>query len=74
MNIQATRQDNMKNADSPTVSGVTAQSFVISWVHLFKGTKGVGTRELTKEAAENLAAELNESYPDITHTVIEKGA
>ncbi len=50
------------------------EGFVIKWTHLFKGTEGEGTKVLTRDEADSLAAELNDQYPDIIHVVKEKDA
>lgn len=46
------------------------KTHVIHWVSTVNGKAGVGTKHFEKEEAERLAAELNNSYPDIDHEAI----
>lgn len=45
--------------------------YMITWKHRTDyGSRGCGTKRLSKEEAERLAAELNQDYPHIEHRAI----
>jgi len=44
--------------------------YAIHWKCAVTGGVGTGTKRFTKEVAERLAAELNASYPEITHEAV----
>ena len=46
------------------------KSYAIYWKSTVTGTMGTGTKRFEKDEAERLAAELNESYPEIEHQAI----
>jgi hypothetical protein len=46
------------------------KTHAIQWKCTVNGTVGTGTKRFTKEVAERLAAELNESYPEIIHEAV----
>jgi hypothetical protein len=46
------------------------KTYAIHWKSSVTGTVGTGTKRFDKEDAERLAAELNESYPEIHHEVV----
>jgi hypothetical protein len=46
------------------------KTHVIHWKSGTNGSIGTGTKVFEKEEAEHLAAELNESYPDIVHEAV----
>ena len=43
------------------------KTHVIHWQSTVSGKTGTGTKFFEKEAAQRLATELNEDYPDINH-------
>ena len=43
------------------------KTYAIHWKCSVTGRIGIGTRLFEKEAADRLAAELNDKYPDIEH-------
>ena len=47
------------------------KQYVIQWKSRVNGRAGKGTKLFSREEAERLAAELNQEYPDIEHTVME---
>ena len=49
------------------------KTYAIHWKSSVTGTIGTGTKLFEKEEAERLAAELNESYPDIDHEAVIPG-
>ncbi len=49
------------------------KTYAIHWKSSVTGTIGTGTKLFEKEAAERLAAELNETYPDIDHEAVIPG-
>jgi hypothetical protein len=46
------------------------KTYAIHWKSTVTGTIGTGTKRFEKEAAERLATELNESYPEIDHEAV----
>jgi hypothetical protein len=46
------------------------KTYAIHWKSSVTGTIGTGTKRFEKKEAERLAAELNESYPDIDHEAV----
>jgi hypothetical protein len=46
------------------------KTHAIRWKSIVNGSIGIGTKLFEKEAAERLATELNESYPDIDHEAV----
>ena len=46
------------------------KAYAIHWKSSVTGTIGTGTKRFEKKEAEGLAAELNESYPDIDHEAV----
>lgn len=42
----------------------------IHWKSVVNGNTGTGTKRFEKKAAERLAEELNEGYPEIVHEAI----
>lgn len=46
------------------------KTHAIRWTSNVSGTVGIGTKLFEKEAAERLAHELNENYPDILHQAV----
>jgi len=46
------------------------KTYTIHWKSSVTGTFGTGTKRFEKEQAERLAAELNESYPEIDHEAV----
>jgi hypothetical protein len=46
------------------------KTYAIHWKSNASGTMGTGTKRFEKEVAEQLAMELNESYPEIHHEAI----
>jgi hypothetical protein len=46
------------------------KTHAIYWRSTLSGSTGTGTKLFEKEAAESLAAELNEKYPDIDHEAV----
>lgn len=46
------------------------KTHAIHWKSSVSGSIGTGTKRFEKVAAERLAAELNESYPEIDHEAV----
>ena len=46
------------------------KTHAIYWKSSVTGSIGTGTKLFEKEAAERLAKELNEGYPDIDHEAV----
>lgn len=46
------------------------KTYAIHWKSAATGTIGTGTKRFEKEEAEHLAAELNETYPEIHHEAV----
>jgi hypothetical protein len=46
------------------------KTYAIHWKSRVSGSFGTGTNLFEKEEAESLAAELNQSYPDIHHEAV----
>jgi len=46
------------------------KTHIIHWVSLVTGGIGTGKKLFEKEEAEQLAVELNSSYPDIDHKAV----
>ena len=46
------------------------KTHAIHWKSTVSGSIGTGTKLFEKEAAERLATELNESYPEIDHEAV----
>ena len=46
------------------------KKYAIHWKSSVTGTIGTGTKLFEKEAAERLATELNEHFPDINHEAV----
>ena len=46
------------------------KTHAIYWKSNITGGVGTGTKRFEKKAAESLAAELNEEYPDIHHEAV----
>ena len=46
------------------------KTHAIYWKSAISGQIGTGTKLFEKEAAERLAKELNEGYPDIDHEAV----
>ena len=46
------------------------KTYAIHWKSSDTGAVGTGTKRFEKEDAERLAADLNESYPEIEHTAV----
>ena len=46
------------------------KTHAIHWKSTVTGTVGTGTKLFEQGAAERLAAELNENYPDIDHDAV----
>jgi hypothetical protein len=46
------------------------KTYAIHWKSNVSGTMGTGTKRFEKDAAERLAKELNENYPEIQHDAI----
>jgi len=46
------------------------KTYAIHWKSGVTGTSGTGTKLFEKEAAERLAKELNEQFPDIHHKAV----
>jgi hypothetical protein len=46
------------------------KTYAIHWKSTVSGTVGSGTKRFEKDAAERLATELNEQYPDIDHEAV----
>jgi hypothetical protein len=46
------------------------KTHAIHWISNLTGGIGTGTKRFEKKAAESLAAELNEDYPDIHHEAV----
>jgi hypothetical protein len=46
------------------------KTHAIYWKSAINGQIGTGTKRFEKEAAERLATELNEEYPDIAHEAV----
>ena len=46
------------------------KTYAIHWKSSVTGSIGTGTKLFEKEAAESLASELNESYPEIDHEAV----
>jgi hypothetical protein len=46
------------------------KTHAIFWKSVVSGQIGTGTKRFEKKEAERLAAELNESYPDINHEAV----
>ena len=46
------------------------KTYAIHWKSSVTGTIGTGTKLFEKEAAERLATELNEQFPDIDHQAV----
>jgi len=49
------------------------KTYAIHWKSSVTGTIGTGTKLFEKEAAERLATELNEHFPDIDHEAVIPG-
>jgi hypothetical protein len=45
-------------------------TYAIQWKSTVTGAIGTGTKRFEKEAAEQLAKELNEDYPEINHEAV----
>ena len=50
--------------------GSCMKTHAIHWKSRATGTVGTGTKLFEKEAAEQLAEELNEEFPDIDHKAV----
>ena len=50
------------------------KTFSIQWTSKVSGRAGRGTRIFTREEAERLAEELNHTYPEISHEIVEVSA
>ena len=46
------------------------KTHAIHWKSVVSGKVGTGTTLFEKDAAEQLAAELNQEYPDIDHAAV----
>ena len=46
------------------------KTYAIHWKSTVSGSIGTGTKRFEKDAAERLATELNEQYPDIDHAAV----
>jgi len=46
------------------------KTYAIHWKSTVSGSIGTGTKRFEKDAAERLATELNEQYPDIDHEAV----
>ena len=46
------------------------KTYVIQWKCTVTGKLGTGTTLFEREAAERVATELNEKYPDIDHEAV----
>jgi hypothetical protein len=46
------------------------KTHAIYWKSIVNGSTGTGTKRFEKTEADLLAAELNDSYPDIVHEAI----
>jgi hypothetical protein len=47
-----------------------SESYVIQWKSKVNGRVGKGSKVLSREDAQRLAAELNRDYPDIQHEIM----
>jgi len=52
---------------------VMSKSYVIQWKSTVNGRAGRGTKLFAWEAAQQLADELNQGYPSISHEAVEAG-
>jgi len=52
------------------VNGICVKTHAIHWESRVTGTVGTGTKVFDREAAEQLAEELNEKFPDIDHKAV----
>ncbi len=46
------------------------EAYVIQWKNKVNGRAGRGTRQLSREEADELAQELNQEYPEILHEAV----
>lgn len=46
------------------------EAYVIQWKNKVNGRAGRGTRQLSRDEADELAQELNQEYPEILHEAV----